>query len=57
MLSCLPSDEVVLDTYKAPDGVFAHARGSVVIDMSRIHPVTSQEVSKLGRSVDLRSLM
>jgi len=57
VLSCLPSDEVVLDTYKAPDGVFAHARGSVVIDMSRIHPVTSQEVSKLGRSVDLRSLM
>ena len=45
VLSCLPSDEAVLDTYKAPDGVFAHAqRGSVVIDMSTVHPVTSQEL-------------
>src|SRR5580704_2008666 len=49
VLSCLPSDEAVLDTYKAPDGVFAHApRGSVLIDMSTVHPVTSQELSRLG---------
>src|SRR6266850_1358664 len=49
VLSCLPSDEAVLDTYKAPDGVFAHAhRGSVVIDMSTVHPVTSKELSSLG---------
>jgi 3-hydroxyisobutyrate dehydrogenase-like beta-hydroxyacid dehydrogenase len=49
VLSCLPSDEAVLDTHKAPDGVFAHApRGSVLIDMSTVHPVTSQELSRLG---------
>src|ERR1700746_1497042 len=49
VLSCLPSDEAVLDTYRAPDGVFARAqRGSVVIDMSTVHPVTSQELSRLG---------
>ena len=49
VLSCLPSDEAVLDTYKSPDGVFAHApRGSVVIDMSTVHPATSQELSRLG---------
>jgi hypothetical protein len=33
VLSCLPSDEAVLNTYKGPDGVFANAhRGSRVID-------------------------
>jgi 3-hydroxyisobutyrate dehydrogenase-like beta-hydroxyacid dehydrogenase len=49
VLSCLPSDEAVLDTYKGPDGVFVHAhRGSVVIDMSTVYPATSQELSSLG---------
>jgi 3-hydroxyisobutyrate dehydrogenase len=49
VLSCLPSDEAVLDTYKGADGVFAHAhRGSVVIDMSTVFPATSQELSRLG---------
>src|SRR5260370_29875626 len=34
VLSCLPSDEVVLDIYKGPDGVFANAHcGSLVIDL------------------------
>jgi 3-hydroxyisobutyrate dehydrogenase-like beta-hydroxyacid dehydrogenase len=57
VLSCLPSDEAVLDTYKAPDGVFAHAqRGSVVIDMSTVHPVTSQELSRLGSQRGLEVL-
>src|ERR1035438_2069213 len=46
VLSCLPSDEAVLDTYKGPDGVFVHAhRGSVMIDMSTVYPATSQELS------------
>src|SRR5713101_533916 len=41
VLSCLPSDEAVLDTYRGRDGVFAHAhRGSVVIDMSTVYPET-----------------
>ena len=57
VLSCLPSDEAVLDTYRAPDGVFGHAqRGSVVIEMSTVHPVTSQELSKLGSQRGLEVL-
>ena len=57
VLSCLPSDEAVLDTYKAPDGVFAHAHpGSVVIDMSTVHPATSQELSRLGSQRGLEIL-
>ncbi len=49
VLSCLPSDKAVLDIYRAPGGVFAHAhRGSVVIDMSTVYPETSQELSRLG---------
>jgi 3-hydroxyisobutyrate dehydrogenase-like beta-hydroxyacid dehydrogenase len=49
VLSCLPSDTAVLDTYRGPGGVFAHARrGSVVIDMSTVYPETSQELSRLG---------
>jgi len=57
VLSCLPSDEAVLDTYRGPDGVLAHAhRGSVVIDMSTVYPETSQELSRRGQRVELRSL-
>jgi 3-hydroxyisobutyrate dehydrogenase len=49
VLSCLPSDEAVLDIYRGPDGVFANAvRGSVVIDTSTVYPETSQELSRLG---------
>ena len=49
VLSCLPSDEAVLETYRGSDGVFAHAnRGSVVIDMSTVYPETSQELAKMG---------
>jgi 3-hydroxyisobutyrate dehydrogenase-like beta-hydroxyacid dehydrogenase len=49
VLSCLPSDQAVLEIYRGPDGVFAHARpGSVVIDMSTVSPETSQELSRLG---------
>jgi 3-hydroxyisobutyrate dehydrogenase-like beta-hydroxyacid dehydrogenase len=49
ILSCLPSDEAVLDIYKEPGGVFTHAQpGSLVIDMSTVYPETSQELSSLG---------
>jgi 3-hydroxyisobutyrate dehydrogenase-like beta-hydroxyacid dehydrogenase len=49
MLSCLPSDEAVLDIYRGPDGAFASAqRGSLIIDMSTVYPETSQELSRLG---------
>jgi 3-hydroxyisobutyrate dehydrogenase-like beta-hydroxyacid dehydrogenase len=56
VLSCLPSDEAVLNIYKGPDGAFAHAlRGALVIDMSTVNPETSRELSKLGseRGVDV----
>src|SRR5260370_763625 len=56
VLSCLPSDEAVLNIYRGPDGAFAHARrGSLVIDMSTVFPETSQELSRLGteRGVDV----
>jgi 3-hydroxyisobutyrate dehydrogenase-like beta-hydroxyacid dehydrogenase len=49
VLSCLPSDEAVMDTYRGPEGVFAHAhKGTVVIDMSTVYPETSLELSRLG---------
>src|ERR1700736_377375 len=49
ILSCLPSDEAVLDTYRGPDGIFGLAnRGSLVIDLSTVYPETSQELSRLG---------
>jgi 3-hydroxyisobutyrate dehydrogenase-like beta-hydroxyacid dehydrogenase len=49
VLSCLPSDEAVLDIYRGPDGVFAHAQpGSTIIDMSTVYPETSHELSRLG---------
>jgi 3-hydroxyisobutyrate dehydrogenase len=49
VLSCLPNDEAVLDTCRGPDGVFAHAqRGLLLIDLSTVYPVTSQQLSRLG---------
>src|SRR6266481_8814319 len=49
ILSCLPSDEAVLDIYRGPDGVFANAPGGLlVIDLSTVYPETSQQLSRLG---------
>jgi 3-hydroxyisobutyrate dehydrogenase len=49
VLSCLPSDQAVLDIYRGPDGVFANPRrASLVIDLSTVYPETSQELSRLG---------
>jgi 3-hydroxyisobutyrate dehydrogenase-like beta-hydroxyacid dehydrogenase len=49
VLSCLPSDQAVLDIYRGPGGVFATAHSdSVVIDLSTVYPETSQELSRLG---------
>jgi 3-hydroxyisobutyrate dehydrogenase-like beta-hydroxyacid dehydrogenase len=49
VLSCLASDEAVLQVYGGADGVFAHARqGALVIDLSTVNPRTSQELSRLG---------
>jgi 3-hydroxyisobutyrate dehydrogenase-like beta-hydroxyacid dehydrogenase len=49
VLSCLASDEAVLNVYGGADGVFANARpGALVIDLSTVNPKTSQELSRLG---------
>src|SRR5271154_2615846 len=49
MLSCLATDEAVLNIYKGADGAFANAhRGSLVIDLSTVNPETSRELSRLG---------
>jgi len=49
LLSCLPSDEAVLNTYIGQDGVFANAhRCPLVIDMSTVYPETSQQLSRLA---------
>jgi 3-hydroxyisobutyrate dehydrogenase-like beta-hydroxyacid dehydrogenase len=49
VLSCLPSDETVLDVYRGPGGVIANAlRGALAIDLSTVNPATSLELSKLG---------
>src|ERR1700692_588367 len=39
VLSCLPTDEAVLNIYRGPDGAFAKAhRGSLIVDMSTVSP-------------------
>jgi 3-hydroxyisobutyrate dehydrogenase len=49
VLSCLPTDEAVLDIYGGPHGVFANAhRGSLVIDLSTVYPETSKQLSRVG---------
>ena len=49
VLSCLPNDQAVLDIYGGPNGLFAHTNGGlVVIDLSTVHPETSQQLSRLG---------
>jgi 3-hydroxyisobutyrate dehydrogenase len=49
ILSCLPSDPAVLNSYTGPDGVFTHARrGLRVIDLSTVYPEISQQLSTRG---------
>jgi 3-hydroxyisobutyrate dehydrogenase-like beta-hydroxyacid dehydrogenase len=49
VLSCLPSDEAVLNIYGGANGVFANARpGSLVIDLSTVYPEISRQLSRLG---------
>jgi 3-hydroxyisobutyrate dehydrogenase-like beta-hydroxyacid dehydrogenase len=57
VLSCLPSDEAVMDIYRGRDGVFANAhRGTRVIDLSTVYPDTSQELSRLGSEHEVEVL-
>ena len=56
VLSCLATDEAVLNTYEGADGALANAtRGSLVIDLSTVNPKTSQKLSRLGseRGIDV----
>ena len=49
VLSCLPSDEAVLNVHSGPEGTFANAqRGSLIIDMSTVFPETSRQLSQLA---------
>jgi len=57
VMSCLASDEAVLQVYGGADGVFANARhGALVIDLSTVNPRTSQELSRLGSERGVRVL-
>ena len=57
ILSCLPSDEAVLDLYRGPNGALANASpGSVIIDMSTVYPETSRELSRLGSERGIKVL-
>jgi 3-hydroxyisobutyrate dehydrogenase-like beta-hydroxyacid dehydrogenase len=57
VLSCLASDEAVLNVYGGADGVFANARhGALVIDLSTVSPNTSRELSRLGAERGVRVL-
>lgn len=57
LLSCLASDEAVLNTYKGSGGAFANARrGSLVIDLSTVDPETSRELARLGAEREVHVL-
>jgi 3-hydroxyisobutyrate dehydrogenase-like beta-hydroxyacid dehydrogenase len=57
ILSCLPSDEAVLDLYRGPNGALADTRpGSLIIDMSTVYPETSRELSRLGSERGIKVL-
>jgi len=57
LLSCLPTDEAVLNIYKGANGAFANAhRGSLIIDLSTVNPETSRELSRLGSERGLHVL-
>ncbi len=49
LLSCLPSDEAVMNVFNGPEGAFASARsGTLFIDMSTVYPETSKTLARLG---------
>jgi 3-hydroxyisobutyrate dehydrogenase-like beta-hydroxyacid dehydrogenase len=56
LLTCLPSDEAVMNVFSGADGAFASARrGSLCIDLSTVYPETSKTLFRLGaeRAVDV----
>lgn len=56
VLTCLPSDDAVMNVYAGPSGVLANATpGSLVIDMSTVYPQVSKELWRraLDRGIDV----
>src|SRR5215469_9874124 len=57
VLSCLPSDEAVLNVYLGTTGVFASIHpDSVVIEMSTVSPETSRQLAEHGSRHGIRVL-
>ena len=57
VLTSLPNDEVVLDVYQGPEGVFANAHhGALLIDTSTVYPETSKTLSRLGSKLGVNVL-
>src|SRR2546427_5420048 len=57
ILSSLPNDDAVKSVYTDAQGVFTHLRrGSAVIEMSTVLPVTSRELSNLSREAGVKCL-
>jgi 3-hydroxyisobutyrate dehydrogenase-like beta-hydroxyacid dehydrogenase len=49
VLSSLPNDDAVFSVYTGPQGVMANIRrGSMVVEMSTVSPLTSQALYRLG---------
>lgn len=57
ILSCLATDDAVRGIYMGPEGIFANVRpGSVIIEMSTVHPETSRELYKTGSNFSVSVL-
>jgi 3-hydroxyisobutyrate dehydrogenase-like beta-hydroxyacid dehydrogenase len=57
ILSCLANDEAVRSIYLGPEGIFANVHhGSVIIEMSTVHPGLSRELYKRGSDLEVHVL-
>lgn len=57
VLSSLSNDDAVRSVYTGPQGVLAYARrGSAIIEMSTVRPVTSRELSDRSREAGVKFL-
>jgi len=56
VLSCLPNDEAVLETYEGANGVFAQVNpGSVVIDMSTVYATVGVRMPAAGAAFEINA--
>jgi 3-hydroxyisobutyrate dehydrogenase len=57
ILSCLANDDAVRSVYMGPEGIFANVhQGSIIIEMSTVHPETSRELYKRGSELKVHVL-